>query len=360
VPTFETFSGVDISGNRTVGHDVPPFPAQIFFGMNALKLSLVLCTYNGEAYLAEQLESVLGQTRLPDEVVIGDDGSIDATWSILESFTERATKRGISVQLVRQPKNVGFVINFSDALRAATGDVLFLCDQDDVWYPEKLEVMGDRFARDPQLLMLATDARLIDASGAPLGLTAFAALGLSAEERAALHQDRGFEVLLRRSLMTGATAALRRSVLPMALPVGSGWIHDEWLAVVLAAVGRVDIIEQPLIDYRQHANNQVGMRRRGWSDWWRDMTSPRRQQFEADLVRMRGLASHLAVLDDAVPDAHMRAIESRMRHFQARLELGRDKRLARLPAVWREWRLGNYRRFGTGWRSALRDVLRHD
>ena len=328
--------------------------------MNALKLSLVLCTYNGEAYLSEQLDSVLGQTRLPDEVVVGDDGSVDATWSILESFSERAAVRGIAVQLIRQPKNVGFVANFSDALRRATGDVLFLCDQDDVWYPEKLAIMGERFARDPELLMLATDARLIDANGECLGLTAFSALGLTAEERASLHQGRGFEVLLRRSLMTGATAALRRTALPMALPVGDGWIHDEWLAVVLAALGRVDIIEQPLIDYRQHANNQVGMRRRGWRDWWKDMVSPRRRQFEADLGRMRGLAVHLAGLGDSAPDGRMQAIELRMHHFQARLELGSSGRLTRFPAVLREWQQGNYGRFGTGWRSALRDMLRHD
>ena len=113
--------------------------------------------------------------------------------------------------------------------------------------------------------MLATDARLIDANGDPLGLTAFSALRLGAGECAALHQGRGFEILLRRSLVTGATAALRRSALLTALPVGRGWIHDEWLAVVLASIGRVDIVEQPLIDYRQHANNQVGMRRRGMS-----------------------------------------------------------------------------------------------
>jgi glycosyltransferase involved in cell wall biosynthesis len=328
--------------------------------MKALKLSIVLCTYNGEAYLAEQLDSVLGQTRLPEEVVVCDDGSVDSTWTILESFSERALARGVAVKLTRQQKNVGFVANFSDALRRATGDVLFLCDQDDIWYPEKLAIMSDRFAGDSELLMLATDARLIGEDGGGLGVTAFSALGLSAEERSSMHRGRAFDVLLRRSVVTGATAALRRTVLPMVLPVASGWIHDEWLAVTLAALGRVDIIEQPLIDYRQHANNQVGMRRRGWRDWWRDMVSPRRRQFEADIRRMRGLAAHLAGLNGSVPDECRRAIEMRVRHFQARLDLGSDGRLTRLPAVLREWRRGNYCRFGTGWRSALRDVLRHD
>lgn len=208
--------------------------------------------------------------------------------------------------------------------------------------------------------MLATDARLIGEDGRSLGVTAFSALDLSAEERSSMHQGRAFDVLLRRSLVTGATAALRRTVLPMVLPVASGWIHDEWLAVTLAALGRVDIIEQPLIDYRQHANNQVGMRRRGWRDWWMDMVSPRRRQFEADIGRMRGLATHLAGLNGSVPDGCRRAIEMRVRHFQARLDIGSDGRLTRLPAVLREWRRGNYGRFGTGWRSALRDVLRHD
>lgn len=328
--------------------------------MNALKLSIVLCTYNGEAYLAEQLDSVLGQTRLPEEVVVCDDGSVDSTWTILESFSERALARGVAVKLTRQQKNVGFVANFSDALCRATGDVLFLCDQDDIWYPEKLAIMSDKFAEDPELLMLATDARLIGDDGSGLGVTAFSALDLSEEERASMHLGRAFDVLLRRGLVTGATAALRRTVLPMALPVANGWIHDEWLAVTLAALGRVDVIEQPLIDYRQHANNQIGMRRRNWRDWCRDMVSPRRRQFEAEVGRMLGLAAHLAVLNGSVPDGCRRAVERRMLHFQARLDLGGGVRLARLPAVLREWRRGNYVRFGTGWRSALRDVLRHD
>lgn len=322
-----------------------------------LKVSVVLCTYNGEAYLGEQLDSLLGQTRLPDEVVLADDGSADATIAILESFMIRAQDRGVSTRLVRQSVNRGFVENFSEALRLATGELLFLCDQDDVWSSEKLAVMERCFADDPGLLLLSTDARLVDAQGGDLDLSLFDALELRRWELQQLHQGSGFDILLRRSLATGATVGLRRAVVDDALPVGGGWIHDEWLAIVASSLGKVDVLEQRLIDYRQHGRNQVGMRKRGLRDKWRDLVRPRRAQFEAEVSRLLALETHLRGLGAL---ASAEKVSHRARHFLARLSLGQRPRAMRLPQILREASAGNYRRYGTGVRSFLRDLLRHD
>ncbi|HET6807303.1 MAG TPA: glycosyltransferase family 2 protein [Frateuria sp.] len=320
-------------------------------------LSVVLCTYNGAAFVQEQLDSLLCQTRKPDEIVIGDDGSRDDTWSLLQTFEKRAVALGIRTQLVRHERNMGYVENFSSMLRRATGDVLFLCDQDDVWHWDKLATMARRFEQDASLLLLFSNARLVDAGGSPLRHTLFEALELSEDERTAVHQGRAFEVLLRRSMVTGATAAFRRQLVELALPVGGGWIHDEWLAVVAAAAGRVGMIEENLIDYRQHGGNQIGMRKRSFSDKWRDLVRPRQAQFLTEIERLDALHAHLAGASGNFAEACGR-IERKRAHFQRRVAFGAAPRWTRLPDVIRESMRGDYRRYGTGGRSVLRDLLR--
>ncbi|OOG66305.1 glycosyl transferase family 2 [Rhodanobacter sp. B04] len=328
--------------------------------MTQPRLSIVICTYNGAAYLQPQLDSLLAQTRLPDEIVIGDDGSTDATPEILQRFAERARHAGIEVRLRRNPANLGYVENFSAGLRQAGGDVLFLCDQDDVWRPDKLASMAERFRADPSLLLLHSDARLVDAGGESLGCSLFDALQLTAEEKQAIHADRAFEVVLRRSFVTGATAAFRRELVELALPVAQDWIHDEWLAAVAAAAGRVDFIDEPLIDYRQHDANQIGMRRRTLAMKWRDLLLPRGRLLSDEAGRLRRLEAFLA--EAGLRDGVERAVQIRHKrsHFERRVAIGRLPRLRRLLPVLHEAREGCYGLYGTGGRSVLRDLLRHD
>jgi glycosyltransferase involved in cell wall biosynthesis len=326
--------------------------------MTQLRLSIVICTYNGAAYLQQQLDSLLAQTRLPDEIVMSDDGSADASQSILQAFAERARGLGIAVQLWSNPGNLGYVENFSKALQQATGDVLFLCDQDDVWRPDKLALMATRFDNDPKLLLLHSDARLVDAQGVSLGGSLFDALRLTSEEKRTIHDGRAFEVVLRRSFVTGATAALRRELTGMALPVAPDWIHDEWLTAVAAAFGPMDFIDEPLIDYRQHDANQIGMRRRTLMMKWHDLLLSRGQMLIAEAKRWQRLEDFLA----QARGSSDRAAQARHRrvHFEQRVAIGRLPRYRRLLPILREARAGSYRRYGTGGRSMLRDLLRHD
>lgn len=328
--------------------------------MTPARLSIVMCTYNGATYLQPQLDSLLAQTRLPDEIVVSDDGSVDATMAMLESFAVAARERGVEVRLFRHAVNVGFVENFSSALRQAAGDVLFLCDQDDVWRADKLAVMAARFMDDPELLLLHSDARLVAAGGESLNCSMFDVLQITAEEKLAIHHGRAFEVVMRRSFVTGATTALRREVVGMALPIAPDWIHDEWLAAVASAVGKMDFIDAPLIDYRQHGGNQIGARRRTLAMKWQDLILPRGKFLAAEAKRLQRLEHFLA--QAAFFDGAARAIQvTRKRsHFERRVAIGRLPRYRRLlPVLW-EARGGDYRRYGTGGRSMLRDLLRHD
>lgn len=325
-----------------------------------LRTSIVICTYNGVPHLAEQLQSLMSQTCLPDEVVVGDDGSTDGTLRLLHDFARRCHMRGVSVRLKQQPRNLGFVANFSDTLMQARGDLLFLCDQDDIWRDDKLSTMVARFAREPRLALLGSNARLVDESGRSMGATAFSAIGLTASEMRCVHANAGFDVLLRRSMVVGATAALRREFLPYALPVASGWIHDEWLSIVLSVVGQIDVVEDTLIDYRQHGDNQVGMRVRRVSELWREMVAGRAIELTAEIERIDALEDRLRTLGTLVPQHCMGALEDKRAYLMARIALGHSNKMVRARQVCRQWRRGGYHRFGTGVRMALRDMLRHD
>jgi glycosyltransferase involved in cell wall biosynthesis len=328
--------------------------------MPSLKLSIVLCTYNGERFLKPQLDSLLSQERLPDEIVINDDASGDGTVALLDAFAERARRRGIEVQLRLHQRNTGYVSNFIEGLRAAKGDLLFLCDQDDIWHADKLVVVAERFEKQPSLLLLGSNARLVDADGADLRVSLFEALELTPGELQAVHGGRAFDVLLRRSMITGATAALRKDLLERLPPVGAGWIHDEWLAAIAAALGGVDVLEQSLIEYRQHGSNAVGMHKRGWRSKWRDLVRPRRQQFEHELHCTESLQAALRSLEGFGLTEPLRQLAGKRDHFARRINLGDLPRWWRLPPILAEARSGNYHRYGTGVRSMLRDLLRRD
>lgn len=324
-----------------------------------LSTSIVLCTFNGARYLAAQWDSLLAQSRLPGEIVVRDDASTDATPALLGTLSQPARARGIQVRYTRNPRNLGYVANFEAALRDATGDVVFLCDQDDAWHADKLAVMTHEFERRPELLLVCGDARRVDDAGAPLQRSLFKVLKVSRSEIRKMHTGHGFDVLLRRSLATGATVALRRTLLADALPFPAEWVHDEWLAIIAAALGGFDCFEQPLIDYRQHGANQIGMPDRNLAAKWRDLVRPRAALIDKLIVRGEGLRERLDALGSRAPDAaHARAAEN-LRHLRVRRTLT-GAPWGRLPKIAQEAINGRYRRHASGWRSVLRDLLRRD
>lgn len=325
----------------------------------ALSTSIVLCTFNGARFLEAQWASLLAQARRPDEIVVRDDASVDATPTLLHALATAARARGVAVRCARNRHNLGYVANFEAALRDATGDLVCLCDQDDVWHADKLATLANQFEQRPSLLLMCSDAVRVDAAGAPLRHSLFDVLRVSAAERAAIHAGHGFDVLLRRSLATGATIALRRSLLPDALPFPAGWVHDEWLAIVAAALDGFDCEERALVDYRQHGANQIGMPERGLAAKWRDLVQPRAGQLGQLVVRDSALSARLRSLGARVSEARRAAAAIKLRHLEARRDI-HGPPWSRLPVVLREWSSGRYRRYASGWRSALRDLLRRD
>ncbi|HJR10910.1 MAG TPA: glycosyltransferase family 2 protein [Rhodanobacteraceae bacterium] len=324
-----------------------------------LSASVVLCTYNGVRFLEAQWDSLLAQSRRPDEIIVRDDGSGDGTWALLETLSARAEARGIRVRRARNPRNLGYVANFGAALQDASRDVLFLCDQDDVWHAKKLATLMAAFEQRPPLLLVCTNARRVGEGGEGLPRSLFEVLKVSRTELRRIHAGQGFRVLLRRNLATGATIALRRTLLADAMPFPPGWVHDEWLAIIAAALDGFDCVEQPLVDYRQHGRNQLGMPERTFAVRWSGLWSPPAESIEALVGRYQVLRGHLLALDRRIPALELAGVDGKLEHLRARSDV-RGVPLRRFGTVLRETASGRYRRYGTGWRSALRDLLRRD
>ena len=202
-------------------------------------ISIAMATYNGASHLQEQLDSFLGQSRLPDELVVCDDGSIDATLDILERLRVKAP---FEVKIYRNEVNLGFTKNFEKALSKCSGDLLFLADQDDIWYADKLAVAESAFLADATKLLFVSDGNLVDEKLNWHGATALSQVlaGYGTSD----------------ALVVGALTAMRKEYLTYALPLPHGIVgHDVWLHNLARHLGTRLVFGQSLQSIRRHSSN---------------------------------------------------------------------------------------------------------
>lgn len=325
-----------------------------------MSVSVALCTYNGAAHIEEQLLSILNQSHVPDEIVVSDDASSDDVLDIVErvfnAWKSAQPGRVPALQILRNAKPLGVTANFAQAIAAGSGNIVILSDQDDVWHPRKVERMLEQFAAHPTALLAFTDARMVGASGDDLGINLFQTLGIGAATRAQLQSDRAFEALLRRNLVTGATVAFRRELAESAAPFPAAWVHDEWLAVTAAVFGPLLMLEETLIDYRQHGGNQIGASALTPQSAVQRLRTPRTPRNRRLLARAKALAERLPQLSPSVSTEYLRLTQEKLAHEVARSAYP-AARILRVVPILRRWRSGGYRRFGMGAQDVLRDLV---
>jgi glycosyltransferase involved in cell wall biosynthesis len=322
------------------------------------EISVALCTYNGADYVEEQVASILDQSRAPDELVVSDDGSSDGTLDVVAATVEAAASRGVSPEVVvlAGATPSGVTANFERAVAKTTRSLIALSDQDDVWHPGRLDRLSARFD-DAGLTFLHTDARLVDDAGAPLGSTLFESLELSDDELRLEEEGRAFEALLRRNLATGATVVFRRELLEHARPFPPEWVHDEWLAVIAAATGRVGVVREATIDYRQHGRNQIGVTDPTLGYKIRRVLEPRGDRNTRLARQFAVLAERLGALGDAVPAAYQAAAREKARFeaIRAGMPAARIRRIGTVIALARRGLYGRYA--SRGRTDIIRDLL---
>ena len=219
-----------------------------------MKISVALTTYNGGRFLVEQLDSLQSQQRPPDELQVGDDGSTDDTFDILDRFAARAS---FPVTVTRNPERLGYADNFLRTATRCTGDWIAFCDQDDVWHPDKLsrlQAIVTSTWPEP-LMMVVHDCRLIDADGRPMP-GRFP--GVHKSEFVARNGLAGFSVhpgmakFVRGSMLTEFDSTRRPRSFLGRDPVMT---HDKWTNFQANALGGTYLSTEVLASYRRHGSN---------------------------------------------------------------------------------------------------------
>ena len=327
--------------------------------MQALTMGVAVVTYNGLKYLPQQLDSIVAQTRVPDHIVVSDDRSVDGTWEFLQDWARRCPVR---VTLLRNETQLGLTGNVEQAIGAVEADVVFTADQDDIWHVDKVALLAGVFEADPEVMLVHTDATLVDADDRELGTTLLGELGLTDAERSAIGADRAFEVYCRRNVVTGATAAFRRSLLQVAHPLPRTMYHDTWLAFMAGGIGKVRLLEEPLIRYRQHGANLVGMKKLGRIErlrelWWTMNRKTRLSTEIGHIVAYRVDVHTRLSAQRTAPPAHVALAAEALAFARRRGSLPRNP-LLRAGAVLQIMATRGYHRFSNRpWSDSFRDVV---
>ena len=227
-----------------------------------MNISVAICTYNGEKFLKQQLDSILLQTVCVNEVIICDDLSTDSTIEILHAYKNKYP--GL-IKIFINEKTLKTVKNFEKAIALTTGDIIFLADQDDIWCLDKVEIMQRFFYENKNCKLLFSDAKLIDEEGGDLDAMLWDKWGFTEEiQNKWKNNKNAFKDLIANcNKITGATVCFHNSlksfILPIELP--EGYWHDAWLGLHASAQQGLMFTSQSLISYRIHENQQVGISR---------------------------------------------------------------------------------------------------
>jgi glycosyltransferase involved in cell wall biosynthesis len=225
-----------------------------------MKVSVALCTYNGGNFIEEQLESILSQTIPVNEIIICDDYSIDQTLSIINKFIDNYPS---IIKLLKNEVNVGAKKSFEKAIKFASGDLVFLSDQDDIWLENKVEVYLEYFKNNKKCLLLFSDAILIDSDSNDLSGSLWENINFNNEVQLYWKSNQNIisDLIKNHNKVTGATVCFRRKIIKKILPfdLPFNYWHDAWMTLIAARENGVHFIKDKLTKYRIHSNQQIGL-----------------------------------------------------------------------------------------------------
>jgi glycosyltransferase involved in cell wall biosynthesis len=310
-----------------------------------------MCTYNGERHLREQLDSIALQTMLPLELVVCDDGSVDSTPEIVADFARSAPFR---VRFFGNPTNLGSTKNFEQAIGHCRGELIALCDQDDVWRPEKLHVLAAAL-RDTTAGAVFSDGLLINEESRLIGGSLWGANFLDCK-RGGFNSgpDKAIAELLRRNVVTGATLMFRSDLRTRLFPIPAEWVHDGWIAWMAVLHSQLFAVPEPLILYRVHAAQQVGVLGKSLSARLRWAREKGMREYSS-IARQFALVLEYAQSHPGVCGPELcRRFDEKRRHaaFRAQLNGNRMKRWTEIAAQFTAYRL-----YSLGWQSMLKDAM---
>lgn len=222
-----------------------------------MKISVALCTYNGEKYLKSQINSILNQSIKVDEIIVCDDCSTDKTISILEEYS--SLNSGL-FKIFINDVNLKTVKNFEKAILLCSGEIIFLSDQDDVWLNNKVETILAYFKNNAQISVVATNGYCIDENGLTIKekYSIWDIVQFTRNEKHPINYHHLISWV--GNIATGATMAIRKNIVPelIPFPIIDGFLHDEWIAYFASKQNKFELLNNKLICYRIHNEQQLG------------------------------------------------------------------------------------------------------
>lgn len=214
-----------------------------------MKTSVVMTTYNGERFLPEMLESLRNQTRTIDELLFFDDGSTDNTVNYIKKYIKKYELKG---WIIKQNKeNLGWEKNFVQGLNKASGDVIFPCDQDDIWHTNKIEMMTKAFEENSDIWLLASGYHAFSEYGGKMAIQQ----PVRTEDRNIVSRV-AFDENYYQILRPGCTMAFRKEMLPLFMENWEpGTPHDAVLWTIANLLRKLYLYNDTFIEYRRHDNN---------------------------------------------------------------------------------------------------------
>jgi len=203
-------------------------------------ISVVMCTYNGEKYLSQQLDSILHQTYPCKELIIVDDVSTDATWEILQTYQQKYKH----ISIYKNETNIGYTKNFEGALQKATCDLIAIADQDDIWELDKLASQQKNIGN---ALIIYHDSALVSQNNEYLNKNISDILNM--------YQGNDFRALLFDNCVSGHAMLFKKTLLAHIFPFPNDMYYDWWMAIVALTQGEIRYIPEKLVRYRQHEKN---------------------------------------------------------------------------------------------------------
>lgn len=314
-------------------------------------VSVAIATFRAKEFLRDQLVSIWQQTRPAMEIVIYDDASPDDTNAYIEGLQRESP---IPMRIFRSQRNRGSSATFIAAIQACQGDWIALADQDDVWLPQKLETLVST-AESKHYDAIFSDAELVSANLTHLHQRLWSNSRFSRAMQRAFVRDQ-FATLLRYNVVTGATLLFNarfKQAIGSEIPIG--WIHDYWIALVIAAQGMLGFSEQALILYRQHGNNQIGQK----TNLIGEFASAQHKlgvAYRDEATAFAQLERHLQLTDARLHPSVGAALAAKQDFLNSRY-LMRQRFCARSVYWFRNVLSGRYFRYGQGWRPLLKDLL---
>ena len=317
---------------------------------NSFSVSVVIAAFHGEKFIGELLKSLFTQTYPPSEILIGDDSHDNQTEIAIRNVIAEAP---CPVNIIKNEQPKGCSQNFSMLADKATGDIIFLCDQDDVWLPEKIENMVNEFKQFPETAVVFCNSRFVDCNLNDMGYSTSDILKISNEVCKKINEENDLLDFIKNPMMYGHNIAFRKEFRNCFLPIPEYVnIYDLYINYI-AVCSHIRCIRKDLTLFRRHGNNS-SVQQTSWQRLIRILTKKNDKERYNSWIHIYAAIEKLKTIESVSKMENFNILCKFRDFYKKRLKVSSGNIFKRLQAI---TFLNEYFQCGTGIKSFLRDIF---